>query len=338
MSPPLTLGRDQILAFRRRAGALDARLPWSPESLRRAAWAGLQDSMPRAAVLSLHARVAGVQPATWEDPAFIQVWGPRHQTYVVPAQDLAVFTLGRLPDAPTALARAEAMAARLHARLGAATTPEDDLGHALAVNPNAFRYAAPTGTIAIRWDGARRPTMRIVPRPQADPFAARLELARRYLHVFGPVTPTSFTKWAGISAKAAAAAFGALDAELTAVRTPLGDRWILAADEQLFLAEAGQPARARLLPSGDAYTLLHGDDRALLVPDADRRAQLWTPRVWPGAVLVEGEVRGVWRRAHDTVTIEPWGRLPRAAVDAVEAEAAGLPIPGVEEMVVRWVT
>jgi winged helix DNA-binding protein len=338
MSSPLALGRDQILAFRRRAGALDARLPWSADSLRRAAWAGLQDSMPRAAVLSLHARVEGAQPMSWEDPAFVQVWGPRYQTYVVPAQDVAVFTLGRLPEAPKALARAEAMAARVHARLGGETRPYEDLGRALGVNPNAFRYAAPTGTIAIRWEGARRPTMRIVPRPDVDPFAAQLELARRYLHVFGPATPASFTKWAGISAKATAAAFAALGPELTAVRTPLGEAWILAADEEAFLAGPGPPAPARLLPSGDAYTLLHGDDRALLVPDPARRLELWTPRVWPGAVLVEGEVRGVWRRAHDTVTIEPWGALPRADVDAVEAEAAGLPIPGAEAIVVRWIT
>ena len=338
MRSPLPLGRDQILAFRRRAGALDERLPWSPESLRRAAWAGLQDSMPRAAVLSLHARVEGAQPGSWEDPAFVQVWGPRYQTYVVPTQDLAVFTLGRLPDAPKALVRAEAMAARVHARLGGATRPYEDLGRALGVNPNAFRYAAPTGTIAIRWDGARRPTMRIVPRPDVDPFAARLELARRYLHVFGPATPASLTKWAGISARAAAAAFAALGPELTAVDTPIGDAWIMAADEEPFLAEPGPPAAARLLPSGDAYTLLHGDDRALLVPDPARRLELWTPRVWPGAVLVDGKVRGVWRRAHDTVTIESWGRLPRSAVDAVEAEAARLPIPGAEAIAVRWVT
>jgi hypothetical protein len=60
--------------------------------------------------------------------------------------------------------------------------------------------------------------------------------------------------------------------------------------------------------------------------------------VWPGAVLVDGEVRGVWRRAHDIVSIETWGRLPRTALDAIEAEAAGLPIPGAEAVVVRWVS
>jgi Winged helix DNA-binding domain len=338
MASALTLARDRILAFRRRAGALDERLPYSPESLRAAAWAGLQDSMPRAAVLSLHARVEQVRPTSWEDPAFVQVWGPRYQTYVVAADDLAVFTLGRLPEAAGALARAEAMAAAAESLLRGAAAPYEDLGRELGVNPNALRYAAPTGTIAIRWDGARRPTIRILPRPAADPAAARLELARRYLHVFGPATPASFTKWAGVSRKAGVAAFAALAPELAAVRTPIGEAWILAADRDAVLADPGPPAAARLLPSGDAHFLLHGDDRALLVPDAARRDRLWTPRVWPGAVLVDGEVRGVWRRAHDTVTIESWGRLPRAAVAAVEAEAASLPIPDAEAIAVRWVT
>jgi hypothetical protein len=94
----LNLTREQILAFRRRAGALDERLPRGPRSLRRAAWAGLQDSMPRAALLSIHARVEGTEPSTWEDPSLVQLWGPRYHTYVVAARDLALFSLGRLPD------------------------------------------------------------------------------------------------------------------------------------------------------------------------------------------------------------------------------------------------
>ena len=99
----------------------------------------------------------------------------------------------------------------------------------------------------------------------------------------------------------------------------------------------GPAAPARLLPSGDAYFLLQGADRELLVPDADHRGALWTSRVWPGAVLVEGEVVGTWRRAEATVTIQPWRRLSRAARDAVEAEAASLPLPGVEgRIAVRW--
>src|SRR5207344_2400270 len=77
MTPRLDLTRTQILAFRRRVGALDERLPRGARSLRRAAWAGLQDSMPRAALLSIHARVHGTQPTTWDDPSLVQLWGRR---------------------------------------------------------------------------------------------------------------------------------------------------------------------------------------------------------------------------------------------------------------------
>ena len=227
-SAQLELTRQQILAFRRRVGALDARLPVGPLSLRQAAWAGLQDSMPRAALLSIHARVA-------------------------------------------------------------------------------------------------------------DPAAARLELARRYLHVFGPATPDAFAAWAGIPRRRGVAIFDALAGSLLPVRTPIGDAWLLAADQPEMRALPGPPVAARLLPSGDAYYLLQGADRALLVPDPTRRDLLWTSRVWPGAVLVDGEIAGIWRRSGAVVTVQPWQRLSRKARNAVEAEAASLPLPGIDgEISVRW--
>src|SRR5919204_4873461 len=116
MTSPLILTRPQILAFRRRVGALDERLPPGAQSLRRAAWAGLQDSMPRAALLSIHARVEGAHPEIWDDDALVQVWGPRWATYVVPAEDHAIFTVGRHPDSARGRERAESWAARIAAR------------------------------------------------------------------------------------------------------------------------------------------------------------------------------------------------------------------------------
>ena len=333
----LGLSRAQILAYRRRVGALDARLPPGPESLGQAAWAGLQDSMPRAALLSLHARVEATEPSTWGDPSLIQVWGPRYSAYVVAARDLAVFTLGRLPDDRAGRQLAGEVAAQLDDFLAGRKMTYGEAGRGLGVHPNRLRYAAPTGTVLIRWDGARQPTVWTVPPPEVDPQDARLELARRYLHVFGPTTPEAFAEWAGIGPARGRAAFKALGSTLTAVRTPLGDAWILAGDEPAFRAPAAPAARARLLPSGDAYFLLQGVDRELLVPDADRRRALWPSRVWPGAVLVGGEIAGTWRRSQAKLTVHAWRRLSAVERDAVESEAASLPLPGVQNRItVRW--
>jgi hypothetical protein len=338
VQPRLSLSRTQILEHRRHVGALDERLPPGPTSLRRAAWAGLQDSMPRAALLSIHARVQGTRPDTWEDASLVQLWGPRFSAYVVAAPDLAVFSLGRLPDDAEGRRRAQDLARRLRAFLDGGRLTYGEAGRGLGVHPNSLRYAAPTGTLLIRWDGARQPTVWTVPPPEVDPREARLELARRYLHVFGPAAPATFAEWAGIRPLAAGSiAFEALAGSLTPVRTPVGDAWILSRDEPAFRTQGGPAAAARLLPSGDAYFRLQGADRELLVPDADRRRKLWTPRVWPGAVLVEGEIVGTWRRAQAYVAVEPWRRLARADREAVEAEAASLPLPGIRQRVrVRW--
>jgi Winged helix DNA-binding domain len=334
----LRLTRAQILAFRRKVGALDERIPRGPRSLRRAAWAGLQDSMPRAALLSIHARVEGTEPSTWEDPSLVQLWGPRYSAYVVAARDLAVFSLGRLPNGAVARKKAEDIADQLGTLLGGTRDSYGEAGHALGVDPNRFRYAAPTGRVLIRWDGARAPTVWTVPAPEVDPREARLELARRYLHVFGPTAPEAFAEWAGIGAGHGSAAFEALRRSLVPVRTPIGDAWILSRDEPTFRAAPGPEAPARLLPSGDSYFLLQGADRELLVVDADRRRQLWTPRVWPGALVVEGELAGTWRRTQGTLAIQAWRRLSRTARHAVEAEAGSLPLPGLRgRIVVRWV-
>jgi Winged helix DNA-binding domain len=297
--------------------------------------------MPRAALLSIHARVAETEPSTWEDPSLVQVWGPRFSVFVVAACDLAVFSLARLPDDAKGRRRAEDLAARLAAVLDGGRMTHAEAGRAVGVqNHNSLRYAAATGTILIRWDGARQPTLRLVPPPEIDARDARLELARRYLHVYGPATPESFVRWAGIGRPQGAAAFEDLGTSLTPVRTPLGDAWILAEDEAAFRAASGPTAPARLLPSGDAYFLHHEQaDRDLLVPDPARRDTLWTPRVWPGGLLVGGELAGTWRRADTAVTVQPWRPVSASERDAITAEAESLPLPGAATpIVVRWLS
>lgn len=330
-SARLELTREQVLAFRRRVSALEERLPMSAKSLQLAAWAGLQDSMPRAALLSLHARVARVHSDVLDDPAVIQVWGPRYSAYAIAAVDLPIFTLSRLPDDERGRRRADEMADRLADFLVDRRMKDREVHEALGVG-NAMRYATTTGRVVIRWQGALAPTIWIVPRPDMTPLDARLEMARRYVRVFAPTTATAFAEWAGISAQAGAAAFEALGAELVGAHSPLGEGWLLAADEPLMRAQPEAASSAtRLLPSGDTYFLLWGRDRELLVPDARRRPELWTSRVWPGALLLDGEITGVWRRANHNVQIDAWRGLTAAQKEAVENEAKSMPLPGLSK-------
>jgi hypothetical protein len=294
--------------------------------------------MPRAALLSIHARMAGTQAASWEHPSLVQVWGPRFSVYVVAKRDLALFTLGRLPDESGPLKRVQEIAARLRLALAGRRMTQGAAAHAMeAKNGNQLRYAASTGTVLIRWDGSHQPDIWNVPAPAMDPHEARLELARRYFHVFGPTTPESFAEWAGISPSGGMAAFETLGTSLAQVRTPIGEAWILSQDEPLFRSAPAPAAPARLLPSGDTWFLLQGAERELLLPDESQRRALWTSRVWPGALLVEGETVGTWRRAGHVLTIQPWRRLSRAQREAAEAEASSLPLPGLNRsMDIRW--
>jgi hypothetical protein len=281
--------------------------------------------------------VADTGPTTWEDPSLVQLWGPRFSAYVVPAVDRGVFTLGRLRDDAKSLGRAERAADRLEAFLDGRRMTYGEAGHAIGVAPNSLRFGAPTGRILIRWEGARQPIVWTVPAPPVRPEEARLELARRFLHVLGPGTASTFSHWGGVKLARARSIVAALESDLIATRTSVGDGWILASDEASFRDGTHPGSDVRLLPSGDTYLLLWNADRALLVDDPARRSELWTPRVWPGALLVDGEVAGTWRRADALVSIHPWGSLTGPQREAVEREATSLPLPGLAgSLVVRW--
>jgi hypothetical protein len=260
------------------------------------------------------------------------VWGLRYSVYVVAEEDVPVFTLGRMPESGAIRKRAEDVARRLHAHLdGSPPVAFGEAGRALGFNDaNVLRYASLTGTVRIRWDGARQPTIWTTTAPEMTEEEALRELVRRHLHVFGPSTPEAFGTWAGIRRPS----FTDFADELLAVSTPIGRGWILARDEEVFRSEPLPSAPARLLPSGDTYYLLWGADRELLIHGEARRSELWTSRVWPGAVLVDGEVLGTWRRTKGKVTVFPWGKFPKRAVEAVEAEAQTLPL--VEKVTVHW--
>src|SRR6266568_2910875 len=341
-TPSIT--REKVLAFRQRATYLHRRLP--PGRLVEAAFAGLQDSSPRSAVLALHARVTDVSPSAWKDPGFVQVWGPRGAVYVVPAQDVSVFTVGRFPRDPVlgAAVKAAAEKARRAFRARQAQPRNVRSDRAVELNFRDLRIASMTGEVRIEWDGATT-TWRIVEPSTGAPEPARLELARRFLRSVGPSTPQEFAWWSGGWAGSFGAStrgelsdaqqtFRALKMELMDVDVEGQKQWALRTDRSRL--ERAVPVEAvRLLPAGDPY--LASADRALLVPQPRFRSQLWPNSVWPGALMVHGELVGTWRRQVGRVTLRAWRPLEPDVREAVEEEVSGMPIESATKEV-RWST
>ncbi len=316
---------------------LDTKLPAG--SFAKAAWGGLQDSVPRAGVISLHARVTGTKPDAWEDPSVAQIWFRGGADYIVPREDAGIFTLGSYPRDPERAGEIERLADDIHRVTDGRTLKGGEvsrlLGHG---NPTAIRFSGLTGRVHIRWD-ASNSWLIPVERPDIDAEDARRELARRFLHWFGPTTKPALALWTGVRPREASETWKAIERELAEVQVDglTGRRFMLAADIDA-LERAEPVSGVRLLPYDDAFTKL--DDELLVLDDALRQRVL--PRTGqgkgyiPGAILVDGEIVGGWQRRQRKVTIHPFGTLPARVRDAIEAEALNFPLAGTSPASVSW--
>lgn len=329
----IRLAERDVLRYRLATSGLDARLPST--RLARAAYAGLQDSAPRAALISLHARVADVQPASWEDPSLVQIWFRGGADYVVPRADVGLFTIGASSRDPERVAALEAVADDALRVLGGRMRHVREVNEALPQYERGFaiRAAATTGRLHLRLDAS---SILLIPaeRPDVDVEDARVELARRFVRWFGPVTQRRFAWWTGLERADIEPTWRALAGELTAVEA-LGE-------ERFVLTEAVDVARdgsgVRFVPHGDPLIKI---DRELV--EASRRDEIF-PRpkfktaFWPvaGALLIDGVFAGSWARQQRRVTVNPWRTLSSEEREDVEREALSFPIPGRGSPAVRF--
>ena len=341
------LTRQQILAFRRRVGW--PRTSGLPTGGGLAASGrpgpGLQDSMPRAALLSLHARVDGCRAVDVGAIASLaQLWGPRYSTYVVAERDFALFSLGRLPDdreGPPARRAASAERGprpprrRAHDRpRGGARARSSATRSGTPRRPARSRSAGTargrrSSGASRRHDDRARPT-----RAASSPDATSTSSGRR--------PPTGFARWAGISRPRGGA--------------PRSPRWrrSLAAGPIAARRRAGcsrtTSPRCAPPPASRRRARAPAAERRCVLPPPRRRAgaprararssdeRLWTlPRLARRAPRRRRDPRDLATRASTRCGSTP-GRACRAgARDAVEAEASALPLPRVHgDLAVVW--
>ena len=170
-----------------------------------------------------------------------------------------------------------------------------------------------------------------------DPHAARAELARRFLHCYGPATAQHFAEWTQRSLADAKQTLELIEGELIEVKMRGKKALLLAADDQA-LDSPPEAMGVRLLPVQDPY--LQQRDRATLLPDQTVRRRLWQAVRGPGALMVDGAVTGTWRGRVKgdrwEVEIEPFGRLPAKMRKAISDEAEIIaPLKGCSSAVVE---
>jgi uncharacterized protein YcaQ len=164
---------------------------------------------------------------------------------------------------------------------------------------------------------------------EPDPDEALLEVLRRYITAYGPITAQDFARWFWLDPAEAAGLIQKLARELVEVDVEGRRAWRLAADTR------GPRPRAvnslRLVPQYDCY-LLGSNPRERLLPDvARKRVFAYGRGRYEGAVglpilLVDGVVSGMWERRQrgkqTELWVEPFVRLDKAQRARLEAEAA----------------
>ncbi|SDS88441.1 DNA glycosylase AlkZ-like family protein [Microlunatus soli] len=175
-----------------------------------------------------------------------------------------------------------------------------------------FRLAG--GRAGLALDPEQRAPTVLLPPPAGsgtDVAGARGELVASFLRANGPTSRPLLGGWLGVDSRGLAATLE----DLGVIRVKVGNRSLLAPPAVVGLLDRSpEPHGVALIPPNDPY--LKGVDKHLLLESADRRRMLFRPLSPPGALLIDGEVVGVWRHrrspdgARLRVEVTPFERVP----------------------------
>ncbi|GAC69311.1 winged helix DNA-binding domain-containing protein [Gordonia soli] len=283
---------------------------------------GIQSQDPRAAFFGLWSRVADFDPAELDglltEREVIRIALLRSTVFLVDGEDARwlrplaqpiIDTEARRNHASTFIrADADDVARAARDLLDGQTRSGADLGALLAEqfvdeNPSTLTAVArcllPLVQVPPRglWNGRGAPTYALLddwigpgePAVRAD--EARKDLVRLYLRGFGPSTVKGIQSWSGLTRLRPIVTAMEKDWELVIRTGPHGEE--LFDLDGLALADPDEPAPVRLLAPYDNAIVSQAD--RIRIADTDiYRSTLTANGRFPGFVLVDGRLAGIW--------------------------------------------
>ena len=350
------LSWPQVHAFRLQRHHLDGRAGRKDLARVVGEVGGAQAQVMSAAEMQIAVRadctVADVRDALWNRRSLVKTWLMRGTLHLARAEDLPVYTaaMGRhwiriQPSWLKFMGVSETELWQLVDEIGAALDGTPLTREELIAVVGRGRSQHIRDILRSGWGGMLKPAARngrlcfgpsrgqsvtfVNPRKwlktwrEVDPEAAIVEMARRYLRVYGPSTKNDFARWWGAWPGVGTAAWKALGPELVTVSVE-GVRLEALAADLTAMGRAKITEPVQLLPLFDPYLMGYAKRDHML--DRVHAAKVSRTAGWISAVvLVGGVVVGTWTHtlAAGTlrIAIAPFSRLP-AKVTAQARERA----------------
>jgi uncharacterized protein YcaQ len=322
---------------------------------------GLHAQVMSSAELTLHARVEGLEReavanALWEDRTLVKLWAMRGTLHLLPAAELDTW-LGALGTYDHYLKKAwlkafditegqlEQLIVAIGDALDSRPLTREELGAEVAriagdpeladkvqgswgpyLKPASFRGRlcfGPNDGQKVRFTRPDSWLGRSIDIGERD--EALREVTRRHLGAFGPAAREDLARWWGVQPAPGGRMLEALGDEVVQVDMEGTAGWMLREHAEEAAVEEPPERLVRLLPGFDMWVIGAARDAAALLDPAEKK-RVYRNQGWISPVLlVNGRMDGVWKHERKgtrlTVTIEPFGKLPKWARAGVEAEA-----------------
>jgi Winged helix DNA-binding domain len=351
------LTQAQVNAWRLARHHLDRRAPKTKLADVVGDIGAVQAQVMSAAELQIAVRcdcsVRDVRDALWNKRSLVKTWLMRGTLHLARASDLPVFT--------AAMSKRWIHVNSAWLKFFNVTEAEvwaltDDIGRALDGTPKTREQvidAVATGrserireAMKSGWGGMLKPAARngrlcfgpnqgqsvtfVSPRTwlggwrEADPEAALTEMARRFVHTYGPATQQDFAYWWGNWSGVGVAAWAGLRGEIEPVAVDGRRAFVLRDDLERIHATTPQGTRVNLLPNFDPYLMGHANRDHLFA--RERRPKVSRTAGWISpVVLVDGRVVGVWayilNKQRLRIAITPFARLARGVLSEARIRA-----------------